>query len=68
MQPAVVAKWSKWLMWFTPIIKLVDPGSNPAWGIHKQYMNGSNTVMPYVYDPFLGMHKPQHKSELVLHQ
>ena len=47
MQPAVVAKWSKWLMWFTPIIKLVDPGSNPAWGIHKQYMNGFNTYLYY---------------------
>ena len=27
----MVAKRSKWLMGFTPIIKLADPGSNPAW-------------------------------------
>ena len=30
MQPAVMAEWSKWLIRFTPTLKLADPGSNPA--------------------------------------
>ena len=25
-------QWSNWLTWFTPILKLADPGLNPAWG------------------------------------
>ena len=31
VKPAVVVEWSKLLMLFTPILKLADPGSNPAW-------------------------------------
>ena len=30
---AVVAKW---LMWFTPILKLADPGSNPARDVYME--------------------------------
>ena len=28
--PAILAQRSKWLMWFTPILKLANPGSNPT--------------------------------------
>ena len=28
----MVVERSKWLKWFTPILKLADPGLNPVWG------------------------------------
>ena len=30
----MVAEWSKWLVCFTPILKLTDPGLNPDWGMY----------------------------------
>ena len=34
---AMVAEPSKWLMWFTPILKLADPGLNPARDYHTDH-------------------------------